>query len=149
SVIGNTYDPRRQEQQRHFGLYRDGYNKTHGGDGPLQPVLHPEFSEAVTRGEDKGDNGRSYAVEDRGHRRQTAEVRVEGTQCRYNDKIRKDKRPTSSPCSPEASTQIRNIDSNLNRERTGHRLTDRDSFTHLLLCKPLPLLNQLPLHLSN
>src|SRR5207249_7523631 len=115
----------------------------------LYPIFHAELGESVARVNDQGDHGGAYAIKDGSHRRQTAKIGVQGAQRSDDDKIGENEGPPTSPGSPETATQIRNIDSNMNRQRTGHRLTHSDALAHLVLRKPLFLLNEFLFHLTN
>ena len=44
------------------------YDQTDAGKPPLQPVLHPELRQPVTRMQDQRDNGGAHAIENRGDR---------------------------------------------------------------------------------
>ena len=147
-VIHDPDDPRRDEQERHFGPGGDRDGEACGRDDPLQPVFHPEPRQPVARMEDERDDGRTRPVEDRGHRRQTAEMDVQRGECRHDDEVREDEGPAAGPCPPEPSAEVGDEDPDLNRERAGQRLTDRDPLAHLLLRQPLPLLDQLSFHLA-
>src|SRR5882672_2878516 len=95
------------------------------------------------------DNGGTYPIKDGGYRLQVAEIDVEGSQSGNDDKVRKDESPAAGPGAPEAAAEIRNIDANLYRERSGKRLADRDGLAHLLLRQPFALIDKLALHLSH
>src|SRR5262252_1465264 len=74
---------------------------------------------------------------------------VEGTERGDDHEVREDKGPASSPRTPESGTQVRDIDADLDGERSRQGLADRDRFAHLLLGQPFPLCDKLALHLTD
>src|SRR5437763_3650688 len=82
------------------------------------------------------------------HQRKTAEVHVERAEHGHDDEVREDERPPAGPRAPESATEIGDEDPDLDRERSGERLTHRDPLAHLVFREPLPLLNELSLHLT-
>ena len=118
-------------------------------DQPLQAVLHAELGQPVARMQDEGDDGRTDAIEDAAHAFQVAEMHEERAERRHDQKIRQDECPTASPGPPKAAAQISDEDSDLNGERPGQRLADRDRLAHLLAGQPLALANKLALHLAD
>src|SRR5262249_32498167 len=118
-------------------------------DRPLKPVLHAELREAITRMEDQRDDSGADTVEDSRDRFEITKIDVETTQCGDNHKVWKDESPTAYPGAPKTAAQVRNIDSNLNREWPWQRLADRDGFTHLLFGQPATLGNEFTFHLPD
>src|SRR6266576_3670691 len=98
---------------------------------------------------DQRDDGGTYAIEDGGYRLQVAEIDIESAQCGDDDKVRKDEGPSTGPGAPESAAKIRNIDADLNCERPGQRLADRDGLAHLLLREPFAVIDQFTFHLSH
>src|SRR6202035_2175180 len=80
---------------------------------------------------------------------QVAEMDVEGAERRDDHEVRQDEGPAARPGAPEAGAQIGNIDADLDRERAGQRLADRDRLAHLLLGEPLLVGYELALHLTD
>ncbi len=74
---------------------------------------------------------------------------VKGAERRDDHEIREDKGPTSGPRTPESGTQVRNIDADLDGERSRQGLADRDRFAHLLFGQPFALGHKLALHLTD
>src|SRR5713101_2756354 len=136
------------EQGRNFGLKSNCYEKAGARDRPLQPVLHAELREPITRVQDQGDHGGTHAVEDCRQDRQPAEVNVKRAKCGHYDEVRQDERPSARPRSPKAAAQIGDENSDLDRERSRKRLAYCYSVAHLVAAQPLPLLHELSLHLS-
>ena len=89
------------------------------------------------------------AVEDGGHRLQVAEIDVECAQRGHDDEVRQDEGPAAGPGAPEAAAQVGDVDADLNRERSGQRLADRDRLAHLLLGEPFAVVDQFAFHLAD
>src|SRR5262249_37745954 len=53
------------------------------------------------------------------------------------------------PGPPKAASQVRNINSDLNRERSGQRLAYGNGFTHLVFGEPATLGDEFTLHLAD
>ena len=90
-----------------------------------------------------------HAVEDGRHRLQAAEIDVKCAQGGHDDEVRQDEGPAAGPGPPESATQIRDIDPDLNGERSRQRLADRDRLAHLLLGEPFTVVDEFPLHLAD
>jgi hypothetical protein len=114
-----------------------------------KPVVHAELGQPVTRMQDQRDDGRAHAVEDRGDPGQAAEVDVERAQQRDDHEVRQNECPAARPRAPEAAAQIGGPDADLDGERAGQRLADRDALTHLALRHPAAIADQLALHLAD
>src|SRR6266566_6916776 len=99
--------------------------------------------------EDKCDDRRADTVEDTGDRLEIAKIDVESTQSGDDHKGRKYESPTADPGAPETAAEIANIDSNLDGERAGHRLTDGDGLAHLFFGQPAALSDDFPFHLAD
>ena len=95
---------------------------------------------------DQGDDRRAHAVEDRGHPGQATEMDVQRAERSDDQEIWQDKRPAAGPRAPEAAAQIGDEDADLDRERAGQRLADRDGVAHLLPRQPLAILHKLLFH---
>ena len=95
------------------------------------------------------DDGRTHAVEDGCNRLQVAEIDIESAQGSYDDEVRQDEGPAAGPGAPEATAQVGNVDSHLNCERPGQRLTNRDRLAHLLLGEPFAVVDQFAFHLAD
>jgi len=117
--------------------------------GDLDGVLHPELGEAIAGVQDERDDGRAHAVEDRAHRRQPAEMHVEGGQRRHDDDVRQDERPPSGPGAPESAADVGEPDADLDGQRAGQGLADGDALPHLVARHPLPIGDELALHLPH
>jgi hypothetical protein len=74
---------------------------------------------------------------------------VKGAQRRNDQEIRQDERPSARPRTPEAAAQIRDVNSDLDRQRSGKRLADGDGLAHLLLSEPPAVRDELALHLAD
>src|SRR5207302_227841 len=94
-------------------------------------------------------HGRAYAVEDSRDRLQIPQVEVERAERGDDDEVRQDECPTAGPRAPEAGTKVRNVDADLNGQRSRHGLTDRNGFAHLLLGHPLFVGYQFAFHLAD
>src|SRR6266700_5513990 len=99
--------------------------------------------------EDKCDERRADTVEDTGDRLEIAKIYVKSTQTGNDHKVRKYESPTADPGAPETAAEITNIDSNLDSEGSGHRLTDGDGLAHLFFGQPAALSDDLSFHLAN
>src|SRR5438552_6458273 len=98
--------------------------------------------------EDQRDHRRADPIEDRGHRRQSLESDVQRAERDHDHEVRQDERPSAGPGAPEAAADVRDPDADLDREWTRQRLADRDTLA-LVLGDPLPVADQLPLHLAD
>src|SRR5215470_10800676 len=99
--------------------------------------------------EDQRDDCRADTVEDTSDRFEIAKIDIESTQGGYDDKVRKDESPAAYPGTPKTAAQVRNINSDLNRERSGQRLAYSNGFTHLVFGEPAALGNEFSLHLTD
>lgn len=68
--------------------------------------------------QDQRDDRRADTVEDAGDRFEIAEINIESAQSGDDHKVRKDESPAADPSTPKATAQIRNINSDLNGERS-------------------------------
>src|SRR5262249_36529767 len=62
------------EAERYLGLNGPGDEERRRRERPFDPVLHPELRQPIARVQNQRDHGRTDAVKDRAHRRQTAEI---------------------------------------------------------------------------
>ena len=92
---------------------------------------------------------RAHPIEDGGDRPQVAESDIERAEGGDDDEIRQDENPAAGPRAPEAASKIGNINADLDSERPGERLTDRDRLSHLRLADPAAVVDQLALHLAD
>jgi hypothetical protein len=99
--------------------------------------------------EDERDDRRADTVEDTGDRLEITKIDVKSTQTGNDDKVRKYESPTADPGAPETAAEITNIDSNLDSERSGHRLTDCGGLAHLFFSQPAALSDDLSFHLAD
>ena len=148
AVVDDAKRARADEDERDFGLEDDRDQKSRQRDGPLQPVLHAHLGEPPARMKDERDNHGCDAIEDGGHPRQVAEMHVERTQQRDDDEVGRDERPSACPGAPETATHVGGEDADLDRQRSRHRLADRDGVTHFGFGEPASLVDQLSLHLA-
>ena len=149
AVVKDADKSRANKQQRDLRLQDHCYDQTGCRDRPLQLVLHAKLREAPTGMEDQRDDCRADTVEDTGDRLEIAEIDVESTQSRDDYKVWKDKGPATDPGTPKTAAQIGNINSNLNRERSGQRLADGNGFTHLVFGQPATLGDEFAFHLTD
>ena len=82
--------------------------------------------------QDERDDGGTDTVEDAAYAFQVAEMDEQRAERRHDQEIRQDEGPSARPGPPKAAAQIRDEDSDLNGERPGERLADRDRLAHLL-----------------
>src|SRR5262252_9194910 len=73
-------------------------------------------------------------------------MHVERADGSHHEEVRQDEGPTASPCAPEPAAQVGNEYANLDRERSGERLTDGNHFTHLIAAQPATALDQVAFH---
>src|SRR5262249_16563996 len=99
--------------------------------------------------EDQRDDCRADTVEDTGDRLQIAEIDIESAQSGNDHEVWKDESPAAYPGTPKTAAQVRNINSDLNRERSGQRLAYGNGFTHLVFGEPATLGNEFTLHLAD
>jgi len=99
--------------------------------------------------EDQGDQRRAHSIEDRLHRGEAAIVDIERAEPSDDAEVQQDEGPAARPCPPEAPPDVRDPDPDLDGQRARQRLAHRDALSHLLLGQPLPLGDQLPLHLPH
>ncbi len=149
AVVQDADSTGADEQQRHFGLEHHCDNEADRRNCPLQPIFHPELRQAVTGVQDERDDRRTHAIEHRGNRLEVAEVDVERTQGRYYYKIREDEGPSARPGTPGPSSQIGDINADLDRERSRQRLADRDRLAHLFFGEPFPFGDEFAFHLTD
>jgi len=83
------------------------------------------------------------------NRLEIAEIDVERAERSHDDEIGENEGPAADPSSPKSAAQISDVDTDLDRQRSRHRLADRNRFTHLLLAKPAALGDDLALHLAD
>src|SRR5438876_308690 len=95
------------------------------------------------------DHRGADAVEDRGDGRQPFEADVERPERGDDDEVRQDERPASGPRAPESAADVRDPDADLDGERSGEGLADRDPLAHLLFRQPLLLADELSFHLTD
>ncbi len=76
-------------------------------------------------------------------------MHVQGRERGHNDEVGQDEGPAAGPRAPSSSAQVRHIDADLDRKRTGERLADGDGFAHLLPGEPVSVRNQLAFHLTH
>src|SRR5262249_21091448 len=74
---------------------------------------------------------------------------VESAQSGDDHKVWKDKGPAADPGTPKTAAQVRNMNSNLNGERSRQRLAYGNGFTHLLFGQPAALGDEFTLHLAD
>src|SRR5438552_1053113 len=98
--------------------------------------------------QDERDNRGADAVEDRGDGLQGPEMNVERAERSHDHEVGKDERPTAGPSSPEATAEIGNVDTHLDREWPWQRLAQGNGFAHLFLCHPGALSDEFALHLA-
>src|SRR5215475_14146615 len=72
---------------------------------------------------------------------------VQGTHGGHDNKVGQNKSPTTGPCTPEPSPQIRNVDPDLDSERPRQRLAHGDSVAELIFRQPLSFCDQFFFHL--
>src|SRR5262249_49094888 len=108
-----------------------------------------ELRKAPTGVKDQRDDCWADTIEDTGDRFQIAEIDIESAQSGNDHEVRKDESPPTNPSTPKTAAQIRDINSDLNRERSGQRLADRNGFAHLLFGQPAALGNKFALHLPD
>src|SRR5262249_29583375 len=147
--IENADKSRANKQQRDLRLQDYRYDQTGRRDRPLQLVLHTKLRKAPTGMEDQGDDRWADTVEDTSDRFEIAKIDVESTQGGDDHEIRKDESPAADPGPPKTAAQIRYINSDLNRERSGQRLAYGNGFTHLFFGQPAALGNEFALHLTD
>src|SRR5215467_166472 len=99
--------------------------------------------------EDQRDDCRADTVEDTSDRFQIAEIDIESAQSGDDNEIGKDESPAADPGAPKTAAQVRDINSDLNRERSRQRLADGNGFAHLLFGQPAALGNEFALHLAD
>src|SRR5438445_6650756 len=97
---------------------------------------------------DQANDRMIHTVENGGYVRQPFELNVECAKRGDDDEIRQDECPASGPRPPEAASDVRDPDADLDRERPGQGLADRDAFPHFFLRQPVLLASELPLHLT-
>src|SRR5215475_1440791 len=149
AVVEQANDAASDEDEGDLGLdgHRDGERRRR--QCPLEPVLHAELGQPVARMQDQRDDGWADAVEDRRHGRETFEPNKQRAERRDDDEVRQDKGPAAGPGAPEPTTDVRDPDPDLDRQRPRERLTHGDALAHLLLREPLLLTHQLALHLAD
>jgi hypothetical protein len=76
------------------------------------------------------DHRRADAVEDGRHRLEITKVDVKRPQRGDDDEVREDEGPAPRPGAPKAAAQLGNVDPDLDGERPGQRLTDRNRLAH-------------------
>src|SRR5262245_27451684 len=99
--------------------------------------------------EDQRDDCRADTVEDTGDRLKIAEIHIQRTQRSDDHEVRKDESPAAYPGTPKTAAQVRDINSDLNRERSGQRLAYGNGFTHLAFGEPATLGDEFTLHLGD
>ena len=115
----------------------------------MHAVLHAEFGEPPAGMEDQRDHGGADAVKDCRHRFEVAERDVERAERGDDDEVRQDEGPAARPRAPETRAQVGDVDPDLDRQRTGQRLADRDGLAHLLLGEPAAAADEFALHLCD
>ena len=98
---------------------------------------------------DERDHRGTDAVENRCDLAQAPQMHIEGAKTRDDQEVRKNKGPAAGPRTPEPAAQIRDEDSDLDRERARERLAHGDGFPHLLLSEPAPSADELAFHLAD
>src|SRR6266487_4514896 len=114
-----------------------------------QPMKRRATSACTATVMTKAAAARAHSVEDRLHRGESAIMDVQRAEHGDDDEVRQDEGPAARPRAPEAPANIRDPDTDLDGQGARQRLADRDALSHLLLGQPLPLANQLPLHLPH
>jgi len=74
---------------------------------------------------------------------------VERAQRGDDDEVGQDERPAAGPGAPEPAAHIGDKDADLDRQRAGERLRDRDRVAHLFLSQPALLADQFLFHLAD
>ena len=98
---------------------------------------------------DERDDRGTHPIENGGYRLEVSEMDIEGTQGGDDHEVWKDKGPSAKPGAPKSAAQICGVDSDLNCQRPGQRLTDGNRLSHLFLGQPSPLGDELPFHLAD
>src|SRR5262249_2688759 len=137
------------KQERNFRFQHDRHECARGCDGPLQPILHPQFRKSIRGMQNESNDGWADTIEDCRYRFELTKIDIKGSKCGNDHEVRKDESPTPGLGSPKAAPQIGNESANQNSEWARQRLTYCYRLAHLLSCQPFALGNKLPLHLSH
>src|SRR5206468_8377684 len=97
-------------------LHGDCHEEACRGNHPLNPILHAELRQPVAGMKYERDHRRAHAVEDGGHRSETAKMAIERTKRADDDEVREDECPAARPCAPEPAAKIRDEDPDLDGE---------------------------------
>src|SRR5262249_14548115 len=149
AVVQGADDAAPDEDERDLRLDGDGDDEGGGRQRQLQPVLHAELREPVTRVQDEGDDRRTDPVEDVRHGGQALELDVQRAQGCDDDEVRQDEGPAARPRAPEAAPDVGNPDANLDGEGPPQRLAHSDALAHLFLGEPLLVAAESALHLTD